>query len=72
MDEETSELRQIVLRDMQDDNRELEIQLYPDRMYISIEWPVYNGGGMRAESFEMTKGEAISMASKILDIYVDF
>lgn len=68
-----SELQSIVFHDMQDEDRQLEIQLFPDRLYISIEWPVGKGGlgGMRAESFELTAEEARRVAKDILETIPD-
>jgi hypothetical protein len=64
-----SKLQSIVFHDLQDEDRLLEIQFFPDRIYISIEWPVGKGGlgGMRAESFELTAEEARRTAIDILD-----
>ncbi len=66
-----SELQSIVFHDLQDDDRQLEIQFFPDRLYISIEWPVGKDrgglGGMRAESFELNAEEARRIARDILE-----
>lgn len=63
-----SKLQSVVFHDLQDEDRLLDIQFFPDRIYISIEWPVGKGGlgGMRAESFELTSEEAQRIATDIL------
>ena len=68
-----SELKNIVFHANDEEEHELELQFFQDKLYISINWLVGKGGlgGVRAESFELDAEEARRIAKDILETIPD-
>jgi hypothetical protein len=66
-----NKLREMCIPDMFDKDKQVEIQLVDDKIFLSIEWLVGKGGlgGVRAESTAISRADAIKMAEEIKTRY---